>query len=304
MIQDFPSIEKDIVRGSLNLTTVNQVHSHIRRVSRFKSIKFSLSEKQNLVQMAQGKSEKELAVRFASLEPDVPTPVRVRAISSDLFEIRFQSSQRLLTKLTRAREILAHSLQFGGNYADLIEKVLDIALEQIDPAKKLSKKQKAAMKGIFKNAESDSNGTDNDEDLRMAAGEKGTFLGHDLCRRNLQKETSPSDRLNGAKSADISSQQVHQKRSVFQNRSALPINSKRVIWDRDGGRCTYRDSMTGLRCGSRFGLEFDHIQPLAVGGSNGVSNLRILCRSHNQFEAIQKLGFEKMSHFVKGIQSS
>jgi hypothetical protein len=37
-------------------------------------------------------------------------------------------------------------------------------------------------------------------------------------------------------------------------------------------------------------LEFDHIQPLALGGTTTPENLRLLCRAHNQFEAERVLG--------------
>lgn len=40
-------------------------------------------------------------------------------------------------------------------------------------------------------------------------------------------------------------------------------------------------------CGSRHTLEIDHIHPKALGGTNGASNLRILCRNCNQRAGIK-----------------
>ncbi|MGE0527203.1 MAG: HNH endonuclease, partial [Bdellovibrionales bacterium] len=39
-------------------------------------------------------------------------------------------------------------------------------------------------------------------------------------------------------------------------------------------------------------LEADHIVPRAHGGGDDILDLRFLCRSHNQFEAEEKLGKE------------
>jgi hypothetical protein len=58
-----------------------------------------------------------------------------------------------------------------------------------------------------------------------------------------------------------------------------------VVWRRDAGRCSYM-GQTGIRCGETAWLEFDHIVPWARGGhSDDPSNVRLLCRAHNQAEA-------------------
>lgn len=55
-----------------------------------------------------------------------------------------------------------------------------------------------------------------------------------------------------------------------------------AVYRRDGGRCTYV-SQEGRRCEARRGLEYDHIVPWAKGGvSDDPSNIRLLCRAHNQ----------------------
>ena len=76
----------------------------------------------------------------------------------------------------------------------------------------------------------------------------------------------------------------------------LPLRSPAVsrqircaVWSRDGGRCTYA-AADGTRCQTRRGLEIDHIVPRAAGGSNALSNLRLLCRTHNQSERRRLLG--------------
>jgi 5-methylcytosine-specific restriction endonuclease McrA len=69
---------------------------------------------------------------------------------------------------------------------------------------------------------------------------------------------------------------------------------KREVWKRDGGQCTFvgRD---GHRCGERRFLEFDHVQPVALGGNATVDDLRLRCRVHNQYEAERVFGTEFMT---------
>jgi len=57
-------------------------------------------------------------------------------------------------------------------------------------------------------------------------------------------------------------------------RTPIPDDVKLFIWRRDGGRC--------VRCGSQTELEFDHVIPLAMGGSNTARNLQILCAACNR----------------------
>ena len=69
----------------------------------------------------------------------------------------------------------------------------------------------------------------------------------------------------------------------------VPANVKKAVWERDGGACTFvgRD---GRRCGCRWQVEFDHMEPVACGGTAAVDNVRLLCRVHNQREAERRFG--------------
>lgn len=57
-------------------------------------------------------------------------------------------------------------------------------------------------------------------------------------------------------------------------RTAIPDHVKATIYARDGGRC--------VSCGSDRDIEYDHIIPLAMGGSNTARNLQLLCATCNR----------------------
>ena len=67
----------------------------------------------------------------------------------------------------------------------------------------------------------------------------------------------------------------------------LPAPLRKAIGCRSGGRCEYVHE--GKRCTSTYYLQADHIIPLARGGANELSNLRLLCFNHNQQQAREKL---------------
>jgi hypothetical protein len=77
----------------------------------------------------------------------------------------------------------------------------------------------------------------------------------------------------------------------------IPAYVRRAVWQRDGGRCTFT-SADGRRCAERMRLEFDHWTEFARGGEATVANVRLRCRSHNQFEAERTYGVE----FMRGKQ--
>jgi len=70
---------------------------------------------------------------------------------------------------------------------------------------------------------------------------------------------------------------------------------KRAVRKRDKGQCTYV-SESGHRCEARSDLHYDHIQPYARGGDATVSNVRLRCNAHNQYEAERTYGIEFMQH--------
>ena len=58
-------------------------------------------------------------------------------------------------------------------------------------------------------------------------------------------------------------------------RRPIPAAVRRHIWQRDEGRCCYRDPLTGRRCTSSHLLQIDHLLPVAQGGGPEPFNLQL-----------------------------
>ena len=79
---------------------------------------------------------------------------------------------------------------------------------------------------------------------------------------------------------------------------SIPAEVRRAVYARDGGQCSFIDAR-GRRCESRHQLEYDHVVPLARGGTSTVGNVRTLCRAHNQIAAIDAFGLAFMGHKIE-----
>jgi len=74
--------------------------------------------------------------------------------------------------------------------------------------------------------------------------------------------------------------------------------TKREVHERDGSQCTFV-SADGERCPARELLELDHREARAHGGKGDASNIRLLCRTHNQYEAEQLFGRDFMAAKIR-----
>jgi hypothetical protein len=57
-------------------------------------------------------------------------------------------------------------------------------------------------------------------------------------------------------------------------RVPIPSEIRRMVFERDGGRC--------VECDSNFDLQYDHVLPVALGGATTAQNLQLLCADCNQ----------------------
>jgi hypothetical protein len=100
----------------------------------------------------------------------------------------------------------------------------------------------------------------------------------DRCMKEIEKKYQPRVRKNPApRASSVSAKPLRRSRFVS-------LRVKRLVIARTGGSCCHVDRRTGKRCSSRHGLEFDHIIPFALGGTNSADNITLLCDAHNRWK--------------------
>lgn len=71
-------------------------------------------------------------------------------------------------------------------------------------------------------------------------------------------------------------------------RKYISVKTKRHIFQKAQHQCEYVSPQTGVRCNSKSYLDAEHTTPLALGGTDELENLRVMCRSHNHLLAREK----------------
>ena len=74
---------------------------------------------------------------------------------------------------------------------------------------------------------------------------------------------------------------------------SIPAALRRVVWQRDCGRCRYVDGR-GRRCNATRDVEFHHKDPFARGGRHELNNVELRCAPHNQYQADLDFGRDFM----------
>lgn len=82
----------------------------------------------------------------------------------------------------------------------------------------------------------------------------------------------------------------------------IPQAIKDAVYRRDEGRCTFVAS-DGTRCDARGALEFDHIQPVALGGVSTAENLCLKCKGHNRLAAEDTFGADFIASKIAARQT-
>lgn len=96
------------------------------------------------------------------------------------------------------------------------------------------------------------------------------------------------------------------KRVLFKkkpfNPRHIPLWLRDEILKRDNYECSYEGTNGKCRC--TVGLEIDHIVPFAKGGKTEISNLRVLCSTHNFLAAYQEFGMEFISQKIEQARAT
>jgi len=257
LMSDVPEIKERLVTGELNLSTVALAQRQIQREEKITGVKIDVAKKSEIVEKITSKTIAQAEKELMSLLPESSKTLETkeRRISKDEIRLSLTIPDRVKEKMETLKNRWA-AVNPRMDQLEIIEHALDIALAQTNPG---PKKKRSATESVAQNS------------------------------KTQQKE---SHKVYQADSADVAATTLIKENSKRLTYYSVKID--KVLWEKANNQCEYIDKISGRRCPSKFGLERDHIVPLAKGGSNGIKNLRLLCRTHNQLMARRHFGAEKI----------
>lgn len=97
--------------------------------------------------------------------------------------------------------------------------------------------------------------------------------------------------LDGKSFASKVISQNKMKDKITSDNKTLTLKTRRYVLNRDKC-CQFRDGLTGRICGSKYGLQVDHIVPRWSGGTHAPENLQALCGTHNRHKYRMESGIK------------
>jgi 5-methylcytosine-specific restriction endonuclease McrA len=111
-------------------------------------------------------------------------------------------------------------------------------------------------------------------------------------KKGLQRKASPLRRKDVSKLKPASM-------SKTRSRKYISVHKKRRLLEKAQYQCQYENPKTQQRCQCRTHLQIEHIVPVAKGGSDEETNLRIYCSAHNLLAA-QNEGLYQSQNYPAG----
>lgn len=116
-----------------------------------------------------------------------------------------------------------------------------------------------------------------EEKLQRVQEVLGTRDMNETLEKMVQIVLKHKDPIEKAKRAQIKSPASRKVHLPLRLRQPLSAALKHQVMLRDGGKCTFRN------CGQKRWTEIHHVQPIALGGKNELSNLTTVCSAHHKY---------------------
>jgi 5-methylcytosine-specific restriction endonuclease McrA len=273
LLKEVPAREREgitqkISSGALTLSQLSNVQTYSRQVL---SHRVAPAQKLEIIGKLEGQSTREsqkIILKELGLEGSQYERLRVKG--PDQVELTVTLDAATVELLEEWKALTSHSNPEGRN-AEALRAALKLAVER-------ARKEKGL--GVAKAQPADPN--------------RPSVRRTSLHAHEVQSAESPAPSREVERPVSCPVTPLAGARSIPEaGPQAIPHAIRRLVWARDGGRCTYRDPRTERRCeGTRY-LEIDHIRPRARGGGHELANLRLLCGGHHRLRHLEEEGGEE-----------
>ena len=256
LIRVIPEAKEKLESGSVNLSTLSQLHGFLKREEKEKT--YTKDMRLDLLGKIEGKSQDQCEREFVKISPiEISFREKEKPLTEEFTQMTFVATKELKAKFELLRNLLAHK-NSNPTMAELIEMSVDMALKELNPITKKSS-QRVSTPDASLNSDPTEEKT---KDSSFAFGPA-----------QIEERASNS----------TSSTVLHCATKPVKSSRYIPALIRQYVWKRDQGCCQYVDKETGKICQSTFAIQIDHIHPFSLGGSNEAANLRLLCRAHNNW---------------------
>jgi hypothetical protein len=270
LMKSIPEVKSHLQSSRLTLTSAAQIQRFIKTEEKVQLNESSSHDqeamnirdprqKKNIVDICLDQSKREVEKILLSQQSEpakVIAQEKIKLISFIRSEIKFSVEEKIIAKLNRVKELLGEKS---------LEAIFDRALDSLISAEE-KKRGLRSMEPETKIR------TQPAEFKNTVTEEKPAASGRSIPNKKLVPDEKGIRDENLMKSS---------------NSRFISIDLKRMIFTRSNGQCEYIDIKSKRRCSSRYRIEIDHIHPFALGGKTEFTNLRHLCFSHNQRQAMQ-----------------
>ncbi len=320
LLKKMPQLEKAIEVGEVNLTQLQQVQKCLNKEIE-QGHKITIQQTEKVLEQIQNKSsfetQKILAIEF---NQPIQQIENLKPQRDDSVRVEFTLNAEQMQKLQQAKDLLSHVLP-NPTWAELIaylattqiEKRLgklkaktDFNCNEKDHEVETSKTKKEITStqiensavGLLMNSTLDKKTTEENRttsektartDKEIIAVKRGMGNKNSTAYKKITKAVEITTNKETKKDNGTSTTKnttPNKETSLHRNNSRphIKITTRRALLEIAQHQCEYVHATTG-RCPSKFLLQVDHKKPLAFGGSNEFSNLRVLCQQHNLSEA-------------------
>ena len=201
----------------------------------------------------------------------------IAPLSGETFMIQFTASRALRDKLREAQGLMRHRVP-DGSLAEIFGRALDLLIDQVKKERFGVERKKRRSRNGGSGGAGDGSRASSD-----AASAGASSAGA------VSSTAAPEEARSGAE--ELGDEDPVRQGSAGSRH--IPDAIKRMIYERDGGRCTFLDDR-GVRCTETDGLTFEHEEGFACTRRHDPGRMRLLCRAHNQYAADLKYGRAKM----------
>jgi hypothetical protein len=325
LMLDVPAVEERLLSGDLNMSTVAMAQRQIQREKKLTGQEISKEKKREIVESITNKTMAKAEIELFKLLPETASHPETyeRRVSEQATRLNLTVPNDVMEMLIRLKEIWAH-VDPTMDHVEVMRRSFKMTLQKVDPAQRKTsiKKSSAANPKININANTNVNSDTNidtsgnmdvssniDEPTNMSlnaqdnSNSKSDSISnidakttlHSSIRDSVQRSsTSPSSIRPRHPTQSLTGSVKHRgtKRPTYYKREF-----DRALWERAQSQCEFIDEKTTRRCDCRFGLQREHVIPLALGGTNDISNMQLLCATHNQLRARHVFGNKKINAF-------